>query len=138
MQLEHKVMSCYTVPHHQSPSVTDYTVPLHVDCSVEYELPECAKPPQGVKIEPLLMIHPCHFRNLERQRRRPFENNLPNVRNKRRVTPYTASWEAFRRPTPSLPPPAPHEPYTCQALASWTWREPLPHLQPALPRYEAV
>ncbi|XP_026490974.1 centrosomal and chromosomal factor [Vanessa tameamea] len=55
----------------------DYSVPLHVDCSIEYELPDCAKPPQGVKIEPLLMIHPSHFRRLESLRRVPFVNNLP-------------------------------------------------------------
>lgn len=57
----------------------DYSVPLHVDCSIEYELPDCAKPPQGVKIEPLLMIHPAHFRRLEALRRVPFVNNLPRT-----------------------------------------------------------
>ncbi|CAG4984284.1 unnamed protein product [Colias eurytheme] len=57
----------------------DYSVPLHVDCSIEYELPDCAKPPQGVKIEPLLMIHPSHFRRLESLRRVPFVNNLPRT-----------------------------------------------------------
>lgn len=57
----------------------DYSVPLHVDCSIEYELPDCAKPPQGVKIEPLLMIHPSHFRRLESLRRVPFVNNLPRA-----------------------------------------------------------
>lgn len=59
----------------------DYSVPLHVDCSIEYELPDCAKPPQGVKIEPLLMIHPSHFRRLESLRRVPFVNNLPRSEN---------------------------------------------------------
>lgn len=55
----------------------DYTRPLHVDCSVEYELPNQAKPPVGVRNEPLLMIHPCYFRKIESQRRSPFVNNLP-------------------------------------------------------------
>jgi len=55
----------------------DYTRPLHVDCSVEYELPNQAKPPAGVRNEPLLMIHPCYFRKIESQRRSPFVNNLP-------------------------------------------------------------
>lgn len=66
-------------PHHlpTPPAPKDYSLPLHVDCSVEYELPDCAKPPQGVKIEPLLMIHPAHFRRLDSLRRCPFVNNLP-------------------------------------------------------------
>lgn len=55
----------------------DYSRPLHVDCSVEYELPNQAKPPVGVRNEPLLMIHPCYFRKIESQRRSPFVNNLP-------------------------------------------------------------
>ncbi|KAJ8954774.1 hypothetical protein NQ318_014884 [Aromia moschata] len=58
----------------------DYSRPLHVDCSVEYELPNTAKPPQGVRNEPLLMIHPCYFRKIESQRRSPFINNLPPAR----------------------------------------------------------
>lgn len=74
LQIETYQPQAYMKPRVPAP---DYSTPLHVDCSVEYELPDCAKPPQGIKIEPLLMIHPCHFRNLERQRRRPFENNLP-------------------------------------------------------------
>lgn len=57
----------------------DYSRPLHVDCSVEYELPNTAKPPAGVRNEPLLMIHPCYFRKIESQRRSPFVNNLPPV-----------------------------------------------------------
>ena len=56
----------------------DYSQPLHVDCSVEYELPNQAKPPVGARIEPLLMIHPCYFRKMESQRRSPFINNMPN------------------------------------------------------------
>lgn len=55
----------------------DYARPLHVDCSVEYELPNAAKPPAGAKTEPLLMIHPCYYRRAESQRRSPFVNNLP-------------------------------------------------------------
>lgn len=58
-------------------SQKDYSLPLHVDCSVEYELPNQAKPPTG-RIEPLLMIHPCYFRKMESQRRSPFINNMPN------------------------------------------------------------
>lgn len=64
----------------QVPVQKDYSRPLHVDCSVEYELPNTAKPPQGVRNEPLLMIHPCYFRKIESQRRSPFINNLPPVR----------------------------------------------------------
>lgn len=58
----------------------DFSVPLHVDCSVEYELPNQAKPPPGARVEPLLlMIHPCYFRKIEsEQRRSPFINNMPN------------------------------------------------------------
>lgn len=59
-------------------SQKDYSLPLHVDCSVEYELPNQAKPPTGARIEPLLMIHPCYFRKMESQRRSPFVNNMPN------------------------------------------------------------
>lgn len=55
----------------------DYSRPLHVDCSVEYELPNAAKPPVGARSEPLLMIHPCYYRRVENQRRCPFINNLP-------------------------------------------------------------
>lgn len=61
-----------TVPQHK-----DYSRPLHVDCSVEYELPSQAKPPPGSRNEPLLMIHPCYFRKMESQHRSPFVNNLP-------------------------------------------------------------
>ncbi|XP_045477210.1 uncharacterized protein LOC123682561 [Harmonia axyridis] len=72
--------SPYELPAHrtlQVPVEKDYSKPLHVDCSVEYELPNTAKPPQGVKNEPLLMIHPCYFRKIESQHRSPFVNNLP-------------------------------------------------------------
>lgn len=64
----------------------DYSRPLHVDCSVEYELPNTAKPPQGVRNEPLLMIHPCYFRKIESQRRSPFVNNLPPPTRQRKTT----------------------------------------------------
>lgn len=55
----------------------DYQIPLHVDCSVEYELPNSAKPPMGHKNEPLLMIHPSYYRREESKRRSQFVNNLP-------------------------------------------------------------
>lgn len=61
----------------------DYSRPLHVDCSVEYELPNAAKPPAGARNEPLLMIHPCYYRRAESQRRSPFINNLPVPRQTR-------------------------------------------------------
>lgn len=61
----------------------DYSRPLHVDCSVEYELPNAAKPPAGTRNEPLLMIHPCYYRRAESQRRSPFINNLPVPRQSR-------------------------------------------------------
>ncbi|CAG9789039.1 unnamed protein product [Diatraea saccharalis] len=94
----------------------DYSVPLHVDCSIEYELPDCAKPPQGVKIEPLLMIHPSHFRRLESLRRVPFVNNLPrgDAAAAAAVTPASRA-RAPRQPrrccraapAPPAPPPQP-------------------------------
>ncbi|KAL0819993.1 hypothetical protein ABMA28_007988 [Loxostege sticticalis] len=94
----------------------DYSVPLHVDCSIEYELPDCAKPPQGVKIEPLLMIHPSHFRRLESLRRVPFVNNLPrgDAAAAAAVTPASRA-RAPRQPrrccraapAPAAPPPQP-------------------------------
>lgn len=66
----------------QTPQIAqkDFSIPLHVDCSVEYELPNQAKPPPGARVEPLLlMIHPCYFRKIEsEQRRSPFINNMPN------------------------------------------------------------
>lgn len=65
-------------PQSQQPPQKDYSIPLHVDCSVEYELPNQAKPPVGSRVEPLLMIHPCYFRKMESQRRSPFINNMPN------------------------------------------------------------
>lgn len=93
----------------------DYSVPLHVDCSIEYELPDCAKPPQGVKIEPLLMIHPSHFRRLESLRRVPFVNNLPrgDAASASAAAPDArARGRALRRccraaPAPPAPPPQP-------------------------------
>lgn len=57
----------------------DYFQPLHVDCSVEYELPNCAKPPlnAGIRSEPLLMIHPSYYRREEARHHEAFVNNLP-------------------------------------------------------------
>lgn len=64
----------------------DYSTPLHVDCSVEYELPErysatAATRSKGSSAngERLLMVHPCYFRKLELHRRSPFVNNMPVV-----------------------------------------------------------
>lgn len=59
--------------------VKDFNVPLHVDCSVEYEMPSSAKPPVGGKIEPLLMIHPSYYRKAESRTRSLFVNNMPTV-----------------------------------------------------------
>ncbi|XP_046658546.1 uncharacterized protein LOC124352874 [Homalodisca vitripennis] len=66
----------------------DYSRPLHVDCSVEYELPNAAKPPANARTEPLLMIHPCYYRRAESQRRSPFINNLPATRQRVPQTQY--------------------------------------------------
>ena len=60
----------------------DYFKPLHVDCSVEYELPSCAKSPghhgaDSSRREPLLMIHPLYYRREEGRHRDPFVINLP-------------------------------------------------------------
>ncbi|XP_050545361.1 histone-lysine N-methyltransferase, H3 lysine-79 specific-like [Daktulosphaira vitifoliae] len=57
----------------------DFHVPLHVDCSVEYEMPSSAKPPTGGKIEPLLMIHPSYYRKAESRTRPLFVNNMPTA-----------------------------------------------------------
>lgn len=57
--------------------VKDFNVPLHVDCSVEYEMPSSAKPPVGGKVEPLLMIHPSYYRKAESRTRSLFVNNMP-------------------------------------------------------------
>lgn len=81
----------YEIPTNRaSVSQKDYSRPLHVDCSVEYELPNQAKPPQGVRNEPLLMIHPCYFRKIESQRRSPFVNNLPNRNHSTSATSITS------------------------------------------------
>lgn len=64
------------VPGSTSVPLKDYSQPLHVDCSVEYELPSQVKPPPG-NSEPLLMIHPCYYRRAERERRTLFVNNMP-------------------------------------------------------------
>lgn len=71
----------------------DYSRPLHVDCSVEYELPDAAKPPAGQRSEPLLMIHPCYYRRAEAQRRTRFVNNLP----KSLSSPVSSSTPSGRR-----------------------------------------
>ncbi|KAF5274067.1 hypothetical protein FQR65_LT04465 [Abscondita terminalis] len=42
----------------QVPVQKDYSRPLHVDCSVEYELPNQAKPPQGQLWEPMPPLIP--------------------------------------------------------------------------------
>ncbi|XP_055902922.1 centrosomal and chromosomal factor-like isoform X2 [Eupeodes corollae] len=63
-------------------TLKNYFVPLHVDCSVEYELPKQQKSPVGKRFEPLLMIHPCYFRKIESQHRSPFINNMPNCRHR--------------------------------------------------------
>lgn len=72
-------------PRTQQPQ-KDYSTPLHVDCSVEYELPEryssaAATRSKGSSTngERLLMVHPCYFRKLELHRRSPFVNNMPVV-----------------------------------------------------------
>lgn len=75
----------YELPPPPQQQQKDYSRPLHVDCSVEYELPNTAKPPQGVRNEPLLMIHPCYFRKIESQRRSPFVNNLPPATRQRKA-----------------------------------------------------
>ncbi|XP_029716474.2 centrosomal and chromosomal factor [Aedes albopictus] len=77
-QLHHLSMSSRLTGGAPSMAQKDYSIPLHVDCSVEYELPNQAKPPVGARVEPLLMIHPCYFRKMESQRRSPFINNMPN------------------------------------------------------------
>ncbi|XP_017778587.1 PREDICTED: centrosomal and chromosomal factor-like [Nicrophorus vespilloides] len=79
----------------------DYSRPLHVDCSVEYELPNQAKPPAGVRNEPLLMIHPCYFRKIESQRRSPFVNNLPQPSQQQQQTTTTSSTPMSSRQTSS-------------------------------------
>lgn len=76
-----------------SSGAKDYSRPLHVDCSVEYELPDAAKPPAGQRSEPLLMIHPCYYRRAEAQRRTRFVNNLP----KSMSSPVTSSSSSGRR-----------------------------------------
>lgn len=101
-----------------------YLAPLHVDCSVEYELPNAAKPPQGVRNEPLLMIHPFYFRKIESQRRSPFINNLP-------ARPATMM---KRRTMPrGQPVPGPAVPYTVQYTPTPEINAWAPNQQPALP-----
>lgn len=69
-------------------------MPLHVDCSVEYEMPSSAKPPVGGKVEPLLMIHPSYYRKAESRTRSLFVNNMPAA---------SASLSGRSRPLASVP-----------------------------------
>ncbi|XP_034232925.1 uncharacterized protein LOC117640513 [Thrips palmi] len=92
----------------------DYSRPLHVDCSVEYELPDAAKPPAGQRSEPLLMIHPCYYRRAEAQRRTRFVNNLPKSLSSPVTTSSSSSSSSGRRSKvarlssePSWPQPKP-------------------------------
>ncbi|KAJ8926067.1 hypothetical protein NQ315_009922 [Exocentrus adspersus] len=115
-----------TVPVPQQQPQKDYSRPLHVDCSVEYELPNTAKPPQGVRNEPLLMIHPCYFRKIESQRRSPFINNLPPAR------PAVAAAAKRRMPRgQQLPQQVPQQAaqYPVQYADRQLW-EPMPPLVP--------
>lgn len=64
------------LPGSASAPLKDFSQPLHVDCSVEYELPSQVKPPPGSS-EPLLMIHPLYYRRAELERRTMFVNNMP-------------------------------------------------------------
>jgi len=56
---------------------TDYTKPLQVDCSIEYELPEFASLNSLRNSAPLLIIHPGYFRHADIMRQIRFVNNLP-------------------------------------------------------------
>lgn len=112
----------------QVPVQKDYTRPLHVDCSVEYELPNTAKPPQGVRNEPLLMIHPCYFRKIESQRRSPFVNNLPNVRQ----PPVAAAVKRRVRVQQTQPQPAAQYPVQVQYPDRW---DQVPNLVPISQNY---
>lgn len=107
----------------------DYSRPLHVDCSVEYELPNAAKPPQGVRNEPLLMIHPCYFRKIESQRRSPFINNLPArpaTALKRRGMP---RGQQLPQQVPVQAAPYPVQYQTAQERSLWDHQTPMPPSQ---------
>lgn len=118
----------------------DYSRPLHVDCSVEYELPNQAKPPAGVRNEPLLMIHPCYFRKIESQRRSPFVNNLPNrqqVVAKRRLQQQRQAQQQQQHATPAqlhhqavLPQAAQYPVQFDRQQQLWEPLQPLPPLIP--------
>jgi hypothetical protein len=109
----------------------DYSRPLHVDCSVEYELPDAAKPPAGQRSEPLLMIHPCYYRRAEAQRRTRFVNNLPksslsspvgsNPRRSKvaRLTP-AVEWTQPKPLYPAPPPPSLSSCYKVGATADFS------------------
>ncbi|EFA04266.1 uncharacterized protein corto [Tribolium castaneum] len=113
----------------QVPVQKDYSRPLHVDCSVEYELPNTAKPPQGVRNEPLLMIHPCYFRKIESQRRSPFVNNLPS----RQPQPAVAA-KRRARPQPAQPQQAAQYPVQYAADRQQLWDQ-MPNLVPISQAY---
>lgn len=109
----------------------DYSRPLHVDCSVEYELPNTAKPPQGVRNEPLLMIHPCYFRKIESQRRSPFVNNLPPATRQRKPPAVKAPpaqhhqqlWEPMPPPQAAAPERSPDRPEQHNNILSGKYRQ---------------
>eukprot|EP00096_Caligus_rogercresseyi_P000951 TRINITY_DN1152_c0_g1_i1.p1 TRINITY_DN1152_c0_g1~~TRINITY_DN1152_c0_g1_i1.p1 ORF type:complete len:231 (-),score=42.74 TRINITY_DN1152_c0_g1_i1:137-829(-) len=50
-----------STPYHPVKSRKDYSKPLYVDCSIEYELPNAPKVPKHS--EPILMIHPDYSSN---------------------------------------------------------------------------
>lgn len=114
----------------QVPVQKDYSRPLHVDCSVEYELPNQAKPPQGVRNEPLLMIHPCYFRKIESQRRSPFVNNLPP----RQPQLATAAKRRAVRAAPPQPQQAAQYPVQYAADRQQLWDQ-MPNLVPISQAY---
>ncbi|XP_075221388.1 centrosomal and chromosomal factor corto isoform X2 [Lycorma delicatula] len=137
--------SCYPDYHDQTAARTshpphkDYSRPLHVDCSVEYELPNAAKPPAGTRSEPLLMIHPCYYRRAESQRRSPFINNLPAPR--RTTTNTTTAYQSVRYVDPTRPGTTTTKrgdpPLLCSSADSGHWtdteRSPLATAEPRLP-----
>lgn len=54
-------------PHGSSSSSKDYSKPLFVDCSIEYELPNAPKIPKNS--QPILMIHPGYKARLQPQKK---------------------------------------------------------------------
>lgn len=53
-------------PHGSSSSSKDYSKPLFVDCSIEYELPNAPKIPKNS--QPILMIHPGYKARLQQKK----------------------------------------------------------------------